>query len=246
MEIIERKLGYTNKMMYNQCLILQGIINKTIDIKVGRGKKSVIKKQLCYDLPTDVVDRINTSVNYYKQQMENKKSQITLRDYQNEIALNALSILTLNDFVYLAMEVRTGKTLTSLSIGELLRSNNVLFLTKKKAISSIQGDYDLLAPNYDITVINYESIHKIESEKPFDLIILDEAHGMGAFPKPSKRAKQVKELMIKNKYPKTILLSGTPSPESYSQMYHQVYGIPNNPFKKYKNFYRFYAIMSHI
>lgn len=239
MEIIERKLGYTNKMMYNQCLILQGIINKTIDIKVGRGKKSVIKKQLCYDLPTDVVDRINTSVNYYKQQMENKKSQITLRDYQNEIALNALSILTLNDFVYLAMEVRTGKTLTSLSIGELLRSNNVLFLTKKKAISSIQGDYDLLAPNYDITVINYESIHKIESEKPFDLIILDEAHGMGAFPKPSKRAKQVKELMIKNKYPKTILLSGTPSPESYSQMYHQVYGIPNNPFKKYKNFYRF-------
>ena len=112
MEIIERKLGYTNEMMYNQCLILQGIINKTIDIKVGRGKKSVIKKQLCYDLPTDVVDRINTSVNYYKQQMENKKSQITLRDYQNEIALNALSILTLNNFVYLAMEVRTGKTLT--------------------------------------------------------------------------------------------------------------------------------------
>jgi hypothetical protein len=36
-----------------------------------------------------------------------------------------------------------------------------------------------------------------------------------------------------------ILLSGTPTPESYSQMYHQVYGIRNNPFAKYKNFYRF-------
>jgi hypothetical protein len=36
-----------------------------------------------------------------------------------------------------------------------------------------------------------------------------------------------------------ILLSGTPTPESYSQMYHQVYGIPTNPFREFKNFYRF-------
>ena len=36
-----------------------------------------------------------------------------------------------------------------------------------------------------------------------------------------------------------ILLSGTPTPESYSQMYHQVYGIPNNPFREFSNFYRF-------
>ena len=61
---------------------------------------------------------------------------------------------------------------------------------------------------------------------------------MGAFPKPSKRAVQVKDLIAKTKA-KVILLSGTPTPESYSQMYHQVYGIPNNPFKEFKNFYRF-------
>jgi hypothetical protein len=70
------------------------------------------------------------------------------------------------------------------------------------------------------------------------MIILDEAHGMGAFPKPSKRAKQVKEL-IAGSNPYVCLLSGTPTPESYSQMYHQVYGIPTNPFSIYKNFYRF-------
>jgi len=39
--------------------------------------------------------------------------------------------------------------------------------------------------------------------------------------------------------PAVILLSGTPTPESSSQMYHQVYGIPNNPFSRYKDFYRF-------
>ena len=80
----------------------------------------------------------------------------------------------------------------------------------------------MLDPNYDLTVINYESLHKIP-EKGWDMIICDEAHTLGAFPKPSKRAKQVKELVIKNNC-FVVLLSGTPTPESYSQMYHQVYG----------------------
>jgi hypothetical protein len=72
----------------------------------------------------------------------------------------------------------------------------------------------------------------------FDLIICDEAHGMGAFPKPSNRAQDIKAL-IKKSNPYVVLLSGTPTPESYSQMYHQVYGIPNNPFKEFASFYRF-------
>ena len=86
-------------------------------------------------------------------------------------------------------------------------------------------------------VINYESLHKVEGI--FDLVILDEAHSMGAFPKPSKRAKQVKEMLVTYKNPDVILLSGTPTPESYSQMYHQVYGIKGNPFASFVNFYKF-------
>jgi hypothetical protein len=87
-------------------------------------------------------------------------------------------------------------------------------------------------------VINYESLHTVMDDKKWDLIICDEAHGMGAFPKPSGRAELVAEV-IKKCRPMVILLSGTPTPESYSQMYHQVYAIPNNPFKEFKNFYRF-------
>lgn len=161
---------------------------------------------------------------------------IKLRDYQKVNVKLALDVLKVNEFVYLAMEVRTGKTLTSLSIADSI-GKNVLFVTKKKAISSIQKDYELLNPSFDLLVINYESLHKLPKES-WDVVILDEAHSMGAFPKPSKRAKQVKELIRKQNC-KVILLSGTPSPESYSQMYHQVYGIPGNPFSEYKNFYRF-------
>ena len=135
------------------------------------------------------------------------------------------------------MEVRTGKTLTSLGIAEEVGAENVLFLTKKKAISSITNDSNMLCPSYVLFVLNYESIHRLPDVR-WDLIICDEAHSMGAFPKPSKRAKDVATLIYKNKS-KVILLSGTPTPESYSQMYHQVYGIPNSPFKSYRNFYGF-------
>jgi len=135
------------------------------------------------------------------------------------------------------MEVRTGKTLTSLGLADKLGRKNVLFVTKKKAIGSIESDYATLNPNYNIVVINYESLHKID-DLPYDMMILDEAHTLGAFPKPSKRAKQVREMVAKHK-PIVCLLSGTPTPESYSQMYHQVYGIPKNPFKRYSSFYKF-------
>tara|TARA_R110000744_G_scaffold15134_6_gene42573 strand:- start:5 stop:1237 length:1233 start_codon:yes stop_codon:yes gene_type:complete len=160
-----------------------------------------------------------------------------LRDYQKDIVNKGLPILNKNKFLYLAMEVRTGKTATSLSMVSSLPVTDCLFLTKKKAISSIQDDYDKLNLSYNLTVINYESIHKLPKNN-WQCIILDEAHGLGAFPKASKRAKQVKTLIVSNKS-YVILLSGTPTPESYSQMYHQVYGIPSNPYCQYKNFYRF-------
>ena len=160
------------------------------------------------------------------------------REYQKQIIEDAYNVISVHRFVYLAMEVRTGKTLTSLGLAEKLGCENVLFLTKKKAISSITSDYDLMCPaSFSLFTINYESIHKIPDIK-WDMVILDEAHGLGAFPKPSNRAKKVKELIKKNNC-SVCLLSGTPTPESYSQMYHQVYGIPTNPFSKYKNFYRF-------
>jgi len=160
------------------------------------------------------------------------------REYQSDIIGRATNILKTKNFVYLAMEVRTGKTLTSLGICEKVNAENVLFLTKKKAIQSISDDYDLLCPvGFSLFTINYESMHKAPNIK-WDVIICDESHSLGAFPKPNKRAKGVRDLIVKTGA-KVVLLSGTPTPESYSQMYHQVYGIKGNPFATFKNFYRF-------
>ena len=158
------------------------------------------------------------------------------RDYQIQIIEKATAVISKHRFVYLSMQVRTGKTLTSLGVARKLNVSRALFVTKKKAISSIEEDYQKLKPQYNLTCINYESLHKVEGE--FDFLVLDEAHTLGAYPKPSKRTKLVKELIKKND-PYVIIMSGTPTPESFSQMYHQVYGCPLNPFKEYKTFYKF-------
>lgn len=163
---------------------------------------------------------------------------LQFRDYQQDIIDKGTVILRDNGFLYLSMEVRTGKTLTSLGICDKMNVNNVLFLTKKKAIGSISDDYTMLCPaSFSLFTINYESLHKAP-DIDWDIVVLDEAHCLSAFPKPSSRTKKIKELISKND-PKVILLSGTPTPESYSQMYHQVYAIKNNPFSEHKNFYSF-------
>lgn len=160
-----------------------------------------------------------------------------LRDYQIDISSRGAQILKDNYILCLAMEVRLGKTFTSLEICRKLGYESILFLTKKKAISSIESDAQKIVPNSDIVIINYESIHKV-NQSNFDVIICDESHTMSAFPKPSLRTKQVRNLVVKCGMPRVILLSGTITPESYSQIYHQFWVHPINPFNGFTNFYR--------
>ena len=158
---------------------------------------------------------------------------VQLRDYQTEIATKGVIALNTYGLVYLAMQPRTGKTLTALTMAKYVFAQNVLFVTKKKAIKSIETDFEKSEYSYNLTVINYESLHKISWS--FDLIIIDEAHCCGAYPKPNKRAKQLKQLSINKPI---IYLSGTPTPESYSQIFHQLYISSANPFRKYPTFYK--------
>jgi hypothetical protein len=157
-----------------------------------------------------------------------------LRPYQDEIAKKATKILKECGFVYLSMEVRTGKTLTALETAYNFGAKKVLFITKKKAFSSIISDYKEMWYEFDIYIINKESLHTIE-ENDFDVIIIDEAHGLAAFPKASKYQKDIRKRF--SKVP-MIFLSGTPTPESFSQWYHQLQVTDKSPFKHYTNFYK--------
>jgi ERCC4-related helicase len=160
-----------------------------------------------------------------------------LRDYQVRIANDANEILTRKGFVYLACQVRVGKTLMALETCKLFGAKKVLFITKIKAFSSIENDYwnFKYLGDFDLTIINKESIHKIETND-FDVIVCDEAHGLfGTYPKPNEFTKIYRKRFFEIP---AILLSGTMSPESYSQLFHQFWICKYAPFKEFKNFYQ--------
>jgi len=156
-----------------------------------------------------------------------------LRDYQVRISTDAAEILQRKKLVCLFMEVRTGKSLTALETCKKFGAKSILFITKIKAFSSIQDDYNDFNYKFDITVINRESLHKIE-RNDFDVVIIDEVHGYASYPKPSKFHKDIK-LRFGNL--PMILLSGTPTPESYSQYYH-IFNLSNHTPFKHANFYK--------
>lgn len=167
----------------------------------------------------------------------------TLREYQKEISNNAHIVLSKLKIVYLSMAVRTGKTSTALNTAKLGCFKDVLFLTKKKAIKSIQEDYiDFGFDQYfKLTVINNESAHKFIDD--YDLLISDEHHRNGAFPKANQMTKFIKQ---NYSHLPMIFLSGTPHPESYSQIFHQFWCSDYSPFFPISNFYKWAKLFVNI
>lgn len=158
-----------------------------------------------------------------------------LRDYQESISTDAAKMLQWLKICYLSMQPRTGKTLTALAAAEKFGARSVLFLTKKKAIGSVKADYDNFNPAFKLICINYEQIYNLSPDYEFDLVIVDEAHGLGQFPTSAERTKELKKMCVDLPI---IYLSGTPTPESYSQLYHQFYISSFSPFKEWSNFYK--------
>lgn len=157
-----------------------------------------------------------------------------LREYQKQAVNQCLAKIKAGRVPYLALQPRCGKTITALTVADKIGAPSVLFITKKKAISSIQSDFEQSGFKFKFTVTNYEQVLKL---KPvYDCVIVDECHNLGQYPKPSNRTKAIKTIC---KGATVILLSGTPTPESFSQIYHQLWIADNNPLKEFKNFYAF-------
>lgn len=162
---------------------------------------------------------------------------IELRPSQRTTVDQALTILSRFGMVYLACEVRVGKTIMSLTLAKESGWKRVAFITKKKALIGVVHDYEKFGNGFEVFVpTNFEQVHKlIGMNHNFDGFIVDEAHATGQFPKPSQRTKNLRELIGDKP---VIMMSGTPHPETPSQIYHQFWVAQHGPFQKYRNFYR--------
>ena len=162
MNVIKRTPGLSNLAMWEHCELLKKILDTKVERTVGRGN-AIIKQQVNkYQTHSSHYNKIANSVTHYKNLfMTETQETIQYRPYQLDIIKEGTEKLKAHGFLYLAMEVRTGKTLTSLGIAANVTTGKVLFITKKKAISSIEQDYAKLKPNYLLKVINYESLHTV-------------------------------------------------------------------------------------
>ena len=155
-----------------------------------------------------------------------------LRDYQSKLAVECYELLRKWHIAYLSIEMRVGKTTIALESARLYGAKNVIFITPKKAIQSIIGDYEREGFPFKLKVTNYE---QAKNEKPvYDFVIIDEAHKLGAYPKPAARTKAIKDLVGRNP---VVFCSGTPTPETETQLFHQFWVSHYNPFGE-ESFYK--------
>ena len=149
-------------------------------------------------------------------------------------------ILKSKGLVYLAGEVRSGKTLTAILVAEKTIAKDILVFTKKAAIEGWMKFSDNMVKNYHIT--NYEQASKLNKDD-YDLIIVDEAHNLGTVGKPSNRVKDLRRLAYDKP---VILMSGTPHAETKASLYHQMCITKYSPFDQWKTFYRFFDVFGII
>ena len=180
--------------------------------------------------------------------------------HQREIA--QIGLLTIKNYgiVYLAMEERTGKTLTSILIVEASKAQRCLVVTKKKALDGWADTLIAYDPKKHYTITNYHDLYdqkkvqrKIKGKMEtvtvqirkakyhpdnFDVIILDEAHAyLSAYPKTGAIAKIVQEIC----YTKPLIfLSATPNAQGYQLLFHQLNMSKYSPFDSFPNFYKWF------
>ena len=157
-----------------------------------------------------------------------------LLEYQKEVIDKAIEKIKQNGIVYLSCETRTGKTSIALNLINMINPDaKIIFVTKKLIKQSARKDYTEWGISNPINIISMDSLHKLTYESNV-FFVIDESHLFGAYPKRKIRTERLKKLVKSNT---VIYLSGTPSPESYSMIYHQLWISDYSPFKQFKNFY---------
>lgn len=157
-------------------------------------------------------------------------------DHQTELADIGLKILRENAMVYLAMEERTGKTVTAMLICENSSASRIAVLSTIKALSGWKEALHNFPHLCSYELMNYHSAHKLKGK--YDLIILDEAHNyISSYPKHNGIWKEVAKL---TKDVPIIYSSATPHAQGRQMLYGQFALSTWSPWAQYRTYYDWY------
>lgn len=157
--------------------------------------------------------------------------------HQIELGKKSYEVLKEYGLAYLSGEERTGKTIASIVACEHCDVSSVLIITKKKAYDDWNSVLKNIDKNHTYMLTTFHQISKATSN--FDIVIIDEAHNyISSYP----RTGAIWNDIYSKVYGKPILyLSATPHPQGYQQLYHQFALSAWSPWRRYKNFYKWFA-----
>ena len=169
-----------------------------------------------------------------------KKADNNLLPHQVGVRDKLLEIIERNGFAYLVGEARSGKTRSALAVASNLGGGPVLIITKKSAIGGWESEIEDsgILKGGDVTIVNYESAHKI-GLRLWGILILDEAHhSISSFPRKSvgfgKVLPHAKMARVR------LALSATPSAENFAKLFHQFVLLGHPEWSAYSNFYSWF------
>ena len=168
---------------------------------------------------------------------------ITLMKHQEKAVAEITATLEDKKICLLSGECRSGKSFTALEVANRV-GGDVLFITKKKAMASVEADALALGMTCRLTTINYESIHKVEVTK-WSLIVCDEAHSsITKRGKPSSTYLKVQTHFMQSGA-MALMMSGTLFPETYAQAYPIVAVTCRGPWLQFRDFYSWWNQAGH-
>lgn len=158
--------------------------------------------------------------------------------HQLVVLERARPILEKPGVVVLGLACRLGKSYIALQLAnEKAKGREILIVTKKKAISSIQNDAAELGVQCVVT--NYESLHKYDGRPA--VVVVDEFPCLSAVGKPSLTARAVRAIIDRANTEYVLMLSATPAIESSAQWMNSFWAVNRGPWMAYKSFFSWFA-----
>lgn len=161
-----------------------------------------------------------------------------LRPHQARAYTQVMATLDERGLAMLAGETRSGKTAVAISCCKAM-GGPWLFVTKKKAIPSIDADARSIWGREDHggVIVNVESLGRVKRQK-WALVVADESHhGLSGFPKEPKARRQMREAV--GDAP-VLVMSGTPAIEGTAKLYGQMTLGKRGPWVEWPTFYQWW------
>lgn len=116
-----------------------------------------------------------------------------------------------------------GKSAQSIRAAELVNAKDILVICRAVAIQNWKNEFSKFSEReFNLVVTSYESLHKVDSNLRFDVVIVDESHYIKE-PTAARTRSVLGKTGVVHRGKQTFLLTGTPTPNHAGELWTTLY-----------------------